>query len=535
MIRKIMDKFNNKFFSKTKIVNTRICYVTYYIYNSIRCVYKIILPLFAFVFLFGVTDVFSLDIKSFYDLSGKKIGIQTGTSYEDYLLKKVPDASVEYFTDPNTMLISLSRNKLDAYVTDEAASIFERKQYSDLVFLEEPLVVLPVVVGIGDNSKKDILLKQVNEFITESKLNGTIDALRKYWIDNCDENNNFADRSGITGENGNLVIGLEGNYVPFSYVNKAKLEGYDVDFIYRFCRKYGYKPTLEPMEYDALSPALASGKCDIAMCIVYNKERDEEAILSDSYYSSKIIVGFIRNSNIVNLTFDHIIESFNKTFIRDSRWKQFAYGAFVSLLISSMSIICGTILGLIIYLICRRGDKFCNKIMDIISWLVGGTPVVLLLMIFYFIIFGNVDIEKIVVAIITFTIIFTISMFDMLKSGEAAVGIGQLEAALSQGFTEISAYFLIVLPQSAIHFLPRYCGEVVSLIKETSIVGYIAILDLTKISDMIRGRTFEPFFPLISTAIIYFFISWLLTVGVKKLHKSLSPETRNLKKAFRNI
>ena len=475
------------------------------------------------------------EYKSLQDFQGKKIGVQNGTLYEDYVYKKIKDADVELFTDANTMLLSLSLGKLDGYVTDEAAIAFERKQYPELTFIDEALATVPVGVGIGETPRKEVLTKQMDEFIAKCEKNGTFKDLYAYWVDNCDEDNNVTDRSKITGENGKIIVAMEGAYVPFSYINGQVSEGYDVDFIYRFCREYGYEPEIELMEYDALSPALSTGKCDLATNINYDDERTEQITLTKPYYNSEIIMGYFGATQAKPFTFKSVIDSFDKTFIKDSRWKQFASGALVTLVISASSILLGTLFGLVLYIICRSKGKLINLLVDKISWLVEGTPTVLLLMIFYFIVFGSLNIEKIIVAIVVFTIIFTVSMFSMLTSGEKAVGPGQLEAALSQGFSEFAAYILIVLPQSAIHFLPQYCDEVVSLIKETSIVGYIAILDLTKISDMIRGRTFEPFFPLISTAVIYFILSWLLTVGVKKLLNSLSPATRNLDKAFKDI
>ena len=472
---------------------------------------------------------------SLQDFSGKTIGVQTGTLYEDHLKKKVPDAVPQFFTDPNTMIVAVQSGKLDGYITDDAGFHFEKKSVPTLAVVNEPLSVSFACVGIGKTEKQALLLAQMNAFIAECRENGVLEELVSYWIDNGDEDKNAVDRSGITGESGKLIIGVEGGYIPFSYMNGGKIEGYDVDFAYRFCRRYGYEPVIESMDYDAISPALATGKCDLGMNIIYDEEREEAISLSDTYHALQIVIAYNSGRAAFGSVFEKIARSFEKTFIKDNRWKEFASGALVSLALSASSVILGTLCGLGLYVLCRNGKKVLNKIVDGVSWLVEGTPAVLLLMIFYFIIFGNVNIEKIVVAIISFTIVFTVSMFSMLKSGEIAVDPGQRQAALSQGFTEHAAYFRIILPQSAIHFLPQYFSETVSLIKETSIVGYIAILDLTKVSDMIRGRTFEPFFPLISTAVIYFMISWLLTFGAKKLYKSLCPETRSLKRAFRGI
>jgi polar amino acid transport system substrate-binding protein len=115
---------------------------------------------------------------------------------------------------------------------------------------------------------------------------------------------------------------------------------------------------------------------------------------------------------------------------------------------------------------------------------------------------------------------------EMIRTGILAVDKGQMEAALALGYTKPHAFMKIVLPQAARHFLPVYQGEFISMVKMTSVVGYIAIQDLTKASDIIRSRTFEAFFPLITTAVIYFIIAWLLTRVLTMLQNRLDPRRK---------
>ena len=123
----------------------------------------------------------------------------------------------------------------------------------------------------------------------------------------------------------------------------------------------------------------------------------------------------------------------------------------------------------------------------------------------------------------------------MLRVGSNAIGRGQMEAATAMGYSEGQSFFKIILPQAAQHFLPIYRNEVVTLIKETSVVGYIAVLDLTKISDLVRSRTYEAFFPLIVTAIMYFVISAVLTKLVTLVEKNIDPKQRKKEKILKGI
>ena len=153
-----------------------------------------------------------------------------------------------------------------------------------------------------------------------------------------------------------------------------------------------------------------------------------------------------------------------------------------------------------------------------------------LLMILFYIIFAKSNLSGNIVAIIGFAMNFGAYVSEMIRTGILAVDKGQMEAALALGYPRHIAFLKIVLPQAAQHFLPVFQGEFISLIKMTSIVGYIAIQDLTKAGDIIRSRTYEAFFPLIVTAVIYFIISWLLTRGLIVLQKRLNPKLRREKK-----
>ena len=150
-------------------------------------------------------------------------------------------------------------------------------------------------------------------------------------------------------------------------------------------------------------------------------------------------------------------------------------------------------------------------------WLMSSTPTILLLMMLYYIVFSKYALSNVCIAVIGFTLRFGCGFYERIVSGVQAVGIGQEEAAISQGFSKNQTFFLIQFPQAKKFFMSAYEGDVISLILETSVVGYITVMDLTKMSDLVRARTYEPFFPLIATALIYFLLIWLMTLLVRQL------------------
>ena len=157
---------------------------------------------------------------------------------------------------------------------------------------------------------------------------------------------------------------------------------------------------------------------------------------------------------------------------------------------------------------------------------IQGTPIVVLLMILYYILFGKVDIAAILVAILGFSINFGVYVSEMMRTGIEAVDKGQIEAAHALGFTRAQTFWRITFPQAARHFIPVFRGEFISMVKMTSVVGYIALQDLTKVSDIIRSRTLEAFFPLIATAVLYFFVANALTMLLSRVDIRLDPKRR---------
>lgn len=492
---------------------------------------KKLLVLLSVLFLL-LSTVSAIEIEN---LDGKPIGVQTAVLYEELIRDRVPHTTFQYFTMPNDMILALKSGKISAYLIEEVSYGVQKKNHPELTVLDEPAGYITATCIFGNNEKKDRLLSELNEFIRDSRENGLLDELYDYWITDFDPINDKCDVTSFTGENGTIAVAIEGGYEPFSFISDGHESGFDVDFICRFARAYGYKPVFYEVPFESIAPGVESGKYDIGMNIVVSEERNESGTLSEVYYKTPIRLVVLQEKEHTATFFEKLGQSFYKTFIRENRWKLFAQGAGVTILITITSIIAGTILGFLVYLLCRKGNKVANGVTNVFLWLIHGMPTVLLLMILYYIVFGSSSLSGMWVSIVGFSLMFACSMIDMLRVGCNAIGKGQLEASTALGYSEHQSFFKILLPQAAGHFLPIYRNEVVTLIKETSVVGYIAVLDLTKISDLVRSRTYEAFFPLIITAIMYFIISAVFVKIVKKIEKSIDPKRRKKEKILKGI
>ena len=188
-----------------------------------------------------------------------------------------------------------------------------------------------------------------------------------------------------------------------------------------------------------------------------------------------------------------------------------------TILITVLSALFGTILAFLIILFRRTNSVLAGRISDIYILLMQGIPVVVLLMVLYYIIFANSGFPGWVVAVIAFSLNEAAYISEMMRSGIDAIDPGQREAALALGYTENQAFFTYIFPQSLKQIFPVYRGEMVALLKGTAIVGYVAVQDLTRMGDIIRSRTYEAFFPLVITALIYLIVAMVIARLIDKI------------------
>ncbi|MBP3844635.1 MAG: ABC transporter permease subunit, partial [Prevotella sp.] len=222
---------------------------------------------------------------------------------------------------------------------------------------------------------------------------------------------------------------------------------------------------------------------------------------------------------IVMSGWNSLVESFTNNLIVEDRYRMILDGLQVTLLITLFAAILGTLLGGLICWMRMSSRVWFRQTARVYIDLMRGTPVLVLLMLMYYVVMAPMDATGIVVAIVTFAMNTAAYISEMLRTTIQSIDRGQTEAGLALGFTHRQTFFKIVMPQVVKAMMPVYQGEIISLLKGTSIVGYIAVADMTRASDLIRSRTFDAFFPLILTALIYFLVAWLIGLLLQSLVK----------------
>lgn len=201
-----------------------------------------------------------------------------------------------------------------------------------------------------------------------------------------------------------------------------------------------------------------------------------------------------------------------------------------TLIITIGALIIGVILGAIIAIIKYFEDdckplKIAGKICDIYVTVIRGIPVVVLLLIFYYLIL--VSSEGVVVGIVTFGINSAAYMAELIRSGINAVDVGQMEAGRSLGLSKLQTMRKIIFPQAIKNILPAIGNEMIALLKETAVAGYVAVVDLTRAGNLIRNNTYDAFNPLIAIALVYLILVIILTAVLGKFEKRLSKSDRS--------
>lgn len=192
---------------------------------------------------------------------------------------------------------------------------------------------------------------------------------------------------------------------------------------------------------------------------------------------------------------DSIVESFNNNLIAEKRYQMILDGLQVTLLITFFAALLGTALGGVVCWMRMNRRKWLCEFAKVYIDLMRGTPVLVLLMLMYYVVMAPVDATGLMVAIVTFAMNTAAYISEMLRTTIQGIDKGQTEAGLALGYTQRQTFFRIVMPQVIRAVKPVYQGEIVSLLKGTSVVGYIAVADITRASDLIRSRTFDAFFP----------------------------------------
>lgn len=464
---------------------------------------------------------------------GRKIAILTGSELYDAALESFPKGEYSYYDTFADVMNALHTGKVDAALGYPNLFSVEKDDYPDITHYEEPVMEFEHGFGTQKNAEGEKLCNELNEWFKKLEDSGKFEEIQQKW--KTSNGKQCMDDYTFDGSKGVLKIATIGGWEPNSFYIGDELTGFFIELMNSFCQEYGYKPSYFSMPYVSEVAGLNSGEYDvIADTICRTPERMESINITEPIYHEDCYV-FVKTSTSeapkgVAGFIDSIKKSFIKNIIKEDRWKILLSGFRVTLGLSILSSCFGTILGAVICFLRMRENRILAGIADTYIKIFRGIPIVVLLLVLYYIVFASAEFPAFWVCVVGFSIDFSAYTSEMFRNGIEAVPEGQGMAAKAMGFSEVHGFRSVVLPQALIHILPVYTGQFIALVKLTSVAGYISVIDLTRASDIIRSRTYEAFFPLILTAVIYFILSVILIALLRKLEKMIRPGSRKLQK-----
>ena len=466
------------------------------------------------------------------------LGVVTGSLYGGYSREQFPNATIKEFNTFADVLVALKQGKVSGIMLDKPNFNSVARTDDTLSAIVVPNYSVEIGFGFQKTDSGNALQAQMNEFLTALKSEGKIDELIEKWYGEAEPEETIP-LSELAENSKKLNVAIDATRKPFVYMYDGKPVGFEIEVLYMFCKEYGYNVEISDISFASGLAGLAAEKYDLVCGGLYmTDERKESVNFSDPYMNAEVVMAKCQRSGLESLMLS-IGKSFEKTFIREQRWKLIAEGVGTTMIISISSVLCGTLFGFGLYMLARSKTMWLSKLAKgfakVYSTIIAGTPTLVILMILFYIVFTSPDMSGVVVAIIGFTLTFGSFVYEQLSLTVSGVDNGQLEAAYALGYSRNLTFFRIVLPQAMKMFLPSYTAEIVSLIKATSVVGYIAVNDLTKMGDIIRGNTYEAFFPLIAVAVIYFALTWGIAALLGILRRKAEPKLRKNENILKGV
>ena len=488
------------------------------------------------VFMLLASASFAKPLTSEDDLTHGRIATWPGSMAMEYAGERFPNAQFEYFDTAADMAQNVRQKKADAFAMNRLfVDEILTDGTDDLEILGDSLGKSSFSFVFTSSSKGKKLCDEFNAFLQTSRENGDLSHWQEKWLTQ-DKSRRIMEDIPLTGERGILSVVINPIFPPLLYIQENKTVGFEMELWRRFCAAYGYDYKTTISHFESALAGVNTGQFDVGISAVENtSERTKSIIFSDKTCEADCVLVVRSDGGTSMGPAASLKKKFSDSFFRESRWKIFAGGLLTTIVITFVSVLCGTLIGFAECLLYRENYRRLNNFLDLTSRLFAGTPVVVLLMIFYYIVFGGIDISGTLVAIVAFSLLFGFSVFDMLKNAVANIPKGQTEGALALGFSERQTFLRFIVPQAVRQAFSVYQGEIIGLVKATAIVGYIAVQDLTKAADIVRAQTFDAFMPLIIITFFYLIFVWLLQKTTAIILRQLDPTRRSKETILRGI
>ena len=451
----------------------------------------------------------TLTLNSEADIRGKTVAVMAGSIY-DFEMSKRSDVTVTRFSSAPDVVAALTSGYANVMKDDEISLSPGdlRRQHLRIAFRCAESFDIAFAFRKDDAETVGLF----NTFFDELRADGTYDTIFHRWFDTEDPDTVSLPSIEAIAEGQPLRVVTHSMMAPLCFRKGELWTGFEMELLKRFAA-YARRPIqISLLDAASGSAALQSGLADVwSGSIFITEERSKMVLFTEPYYQCHPAYFVYDGERAVSVGFwQEVKESFYKNFIHEKRWHFLVDGLEETIIIAILSLLFGTLLAAVICWMRMNRRRVLRYVAATYIDIMRGVPLLVILMLMFYVVLAPTGLDATAVAVISFALVFAAYVSEIFRTAIMSIGKGQTEAGVALGFTPLQTFIYIVLPQAAKAAMPVYKGEAVSLFKNTSIVGYIAIQDLTKASDLIRSRTFDAFFPLLIISIIYFILAWLL-------------------------
>ncbi|MBO4799517.1 MAG: ABC transporter permease subunit [Lachnospiraceae bacterium] len=474
-----------------------------------------------------------------YEGEGTRFALIDSTDWHSDIMKRYPKAEISYYGSFVDEFNAVESGAVDVALGFTTFSDQIMASYPDLAFIKDPFEVIQYGFGTHNTEKGRALCSEFNKYLADITASGDFEKLKDKWED-PERTGNVMGTYHFSGEKGVLKVSTGGGWEPMTFYYGDELTGFFVELVNDFCSRSGYTPEIFSLPFESQITGLMTDVYDLVADTARNTEDRPnlcatEPIVDDPVYfivrAEKKQVEVSR----LSLFISKLEDSIRRNYINEKRYMMVLSGLRTTIGLSILSILFGTLLGALICFLRMSKHPAARACARIYIRLFRGIPLVVLLMVMCYIILKDSGMPDFWIAVIAFSLDFSAYCAEIFRSGIESVAAGQMTAARALGFSEEEGFLRVVWPQALTAIIPVYSGQINSTVKMTSVAGYVAVAELTKVTDIIRSRTFDAFIPLFVTTLIYFLISALLIRLLSFAEKQYNPQVHKVSPAIARV